>query len=185
MAGENIEPPLPVEESARRTRTYRYADAARVSREQRSAPGLPYLEGVRDGRYANAPMAYTIGWSLTEVERGRVTLALDPGEHLFNPHVLHGGVFSTLLDSATACAVISTLTEDQACTSLEIKTNFLRAVAPGSGTILCEGRVIHAGRRSAVAEAEVFDGGGKKYARATATFLIYPNPLKHGDAANG
>jgi uncharacterized protein (TIGR00369 family) len=107
-----------------------------------------------------------------------VKLELAPGEHLANPHVVHGGVLATLLDSATACATISTMEEDRICTSLEIKVNYLRAVPLDAPKIFCEGRVIHGGRSAAVAEAEVRDAAGKLYAKATATFIVQPNPLK-------
>ena len=158
------------------SRTYGWADPKQIQREQRTISGVPYFEGVRDGKIANAPWACTVGWNVVEVERGRIKLSLAPQEFHLNPHVVHGGVLGSLLDSATACAVISTMADDQACTSLEIKVNYLRAVTADVPKIFCEGRVLHGGRQSAVAEAEIRDGAGKLYARATATFLVFPKP---------
>jgi uncharacterized protein (TIGR00369 family) len=160
----------------KRQRTYEWLDAKQVQYEQRTIQGVPYFEAIRDGKLAPAPIANTIGWDVVEVERGRIKLALVPQEFLLNPHVLHGGVLSMLLDSATACAVISTMAEDQACTSLEIKVNYIRGVSIDVERIFCEGRVVHGGRQSAVAEAEIRDAAGKLYAKATATFLVFLKP---------
>jgi uncharacterized protein (TIGR00369 family) len=170
--------PVPVDPSSLRSRTYDYAEARKISLEQRTIQGLEYMQAVRDGRLAGPPISYTIGWTLTAVEKGFVRLELVPGEHLANPHVVHGGVLSTLLDSATACAAISTMDEDTMCTSLGINVSYLRAVPLDLPKIVCEGRVIHGGRSAVVAEAEVKDEAGKLYARATATFIVQPNPMK-------
>jgi uncharacterized protein (TIGR00369 family) len=42
----------------------------------------------------------------------------------------------------------------------------------GSGSLRCEGRVIHGGSRVATAEGKVFDAAGKLCAHATTTCMI-------------
>ena len=57
-------------------------------------------------------------------------------------------------------------------TSLEIKVNYLRAVHASSGPLQALGTVVRAGRRVAVAEAEVRDASGVLVATASSTCLV-------------
>jgi uncharacterized protein (TIGR00369 family) len=54
--------------------------------------------------------------------------------------------------------------------------NFVRAVTNASGELAAEGRVIHAGRRSAVAEGKVLDARGRLCATASTTCLVFDLP---------
>ena len=75
----------------------------------RPGSGLAMLEAVRDGRIPLPPIAATVGFDLDLVEEGRAVFSLEPAEHHYNPiGSVHGGVFATLLDSATGCAVHGT-----------------------------------------------------------------------------
>jgi uncharacterized protein (TIGR00369 family) len=54
----------------------------------------------------DVPTRLATGANIADVDPGRVTFNLDVGEHLYNPiGSVHGGVFSTLLDSAMGCAL--------------------------------------------------------------------------------
>jgi uncharacterized protein (TIGR00369 family) len=59
-----------------------------------------------------------------------------------------------------------------AYTTLEIKVNYVRAVTDATGEVTAEGRLVHGGRRSAVAEATLTDAAGKLYATASTTCLV-------------
>ena len=75
-------------------------------------------------------------------------------EFHYNPlGSVHGGVIATLLDTAAACAVHSTLPAGVGYTSLDLTTKFLRPVSVASGLLRCEGTVISRGRRTALAQA--------------------------------
>ena len=100
-------------------------------------------------------------------------MALTPGEHLYNPvGVVQGGILTVLLDAVMGCAVASTLPAGDGYTTLEIKTNFLRAVTVETGRITAEGKTIHVGGRIATAEGRVTDKDGKLVAHGTTTCLI-------------
>ncbi len=166
--------------SASRTYTWPEPDEA-----QAALRGLASLEAIRDGLAPGAPIMYTLGWTVTAAERGRVELCLEPQRFHLNPHRVHGGVIATLLDSATACAVISTLSDNETSTTLELKTNFLRAVSLELDAVRCIGTVVHRGSRVAVSEATLLDPAGKPLARASATSLIMgrnPEPDAHNEA---
>jgi len=115
-----------------------------------------------------------MGFRLVEVEPGRATFAAEPAEFHYNPiGVVHGGLAATLIDSATGCAVQSTLEPGLAYTTLEVKVNFARAITRDTGRVVCEGTVIHRGRRIATAEARlVAEASGKLHAHGTATCLL-------------
>jgi uncharacterized protein (TIGR00369 family) len=82
-------------------------------------------------------------------------------------------VFATLLDSATGCAVHSTLPVGVGYTSLDLDVKFLRGMSATTGRVTCEGRVVHRGRRVAHAEASITDASGKLLATATSACLVF------------
>jgi uncharacterized protein (TIGR00369 family) len=98
--------------------------------------------------------------------------SVDPAEYHYNPNgLVHGGLLATVLDSALGCAVQATLPRGVRYATLELKVNYLRPVLRDTGTLRCEARVVHAGRRTALAEGRVADAGGRLYAHGTATCL--------------
>jgi uncharacterized protein (TIGR00369 family) len=139
--------------------------------------GIDLVRGLRDGTVPPPPAASLIGFSVAEVEEGRVVMRLAPAEYHYNPlGTMHGGILATLLDSVMGCAVHSTLPQGRGYTSLEIKVNYVRAVTNDSGELSAEGKIVHAGRRSAVAEARVVDANGRLCATASTTCLVFDLP---------
>jgi uncharacterized protein (TIGR00369 family) len=147
--------------------------ASRLGRE----PGLEMLQAVREGRLPAPPIAATLGFDLDMVEDGRAVFSLEPAEHHYNPiGSVHGGVFATLLDSATGCAVHSTLPAGVGYTSVDLNVKFLRGMSASTGRVTCEGRVVHRGRRLVLAEAAITDGAGRLLATATSSCLLVDLP---------
>jgi len=140
-----------------------------------SQTGLAFLQGVIDGRLPAPPIAETLGFQLVTVERGRAIFEGVPEHRHYNPiGVVHGGFAMTLLDSALGCSVHTMLDKGEAYTTLEIKVNLVRPLTKDTGLIRSEGRVLHRGRTMATAEGEIKDAGGKLYAHATTTCMIFP-----------
>lgn len=77
-------------------------------------------------------------------------------------------IFS-LVDIAMGLACSSAHGFDQQSVTVECKINYLRAVADGE--VLCIAKVIHAGRRTLVVEADVMQGD-KLVAKAQGTFAV-------------
>ena len=87
--------------------------------------------------------------------------------------MVHGGLALTLLDSVMGCAVHTTLPAGVGYGTLELSVNLVRGITPATGPVLCEGTVIHAGRRTATAEARLTaEDGGALLAHAKTTCLI-------------
>jgi uncharacterized protein (TIGR00369 family) len=166
-----------------RSRTVRWTDPGPTAQAGLAMSGLDYLCAIRDGRLPQPPISALIGFTFETVEPGRVVMALEPGEHHYNPlGIVHGGVAATVLDSVVGCAVHSTLPAGTGFTTLEIKINYLRAMTADTGTVRAEGRLIHGGRRTAVAEGRIVDEAGRLYATASTTCLILP-PTPQKDTA--
>lgn len=156
-----------------RTRRFSWSDPLVGARAARAMSGREYLESMIRGEHAPPPVMSLMDIGLDEIDAGRIVFSLDPAEFHYNPiGSVHGGVLSTLCDSAMGCAVHSLLPAGVGYTTLELKVNFVRPLGVGSGRVRCEGRVIHLGARTATAEASVLDVAGKLYAHATTTCLI-------------
>jgi uncharacterized protein (TIGR00369 family) len=135
--------------------------------------GLETIKAIFEGRLPPPPIAELMGFRGVEVELGRAVFEFEPGPQHYNPiGSVHGGVAMTLLDSAMGCAIHSMLDAGVRYTTLEVKTNFVRAMTVDTGPVRCEGVVLHSGSRVATAEGKVLDGDGKLLAHGTTTCLI-------------
>jgi uncharacterized protein (TIGR00369 family) len=70
------------------------------------------------------------------------------------------------------CAVQTRKPAGGGYTTLEAKTNLVRAVTGETGTLRAIGKVVHLGKRIATAEARLEDREGKLYAHATTTCIV-------------
>ena len=161
----------------RRTRTVTWSDPTATALAGRGRPGLEFLRQMRDGAVPPPPIVSLMGIGLADVEEGFVAMTLPAAEYLYNPiGVVHGGALATLLDSVMGCAVHSTLPAGRGYTTLEIKVNYVRGLTEAVGEVRGEGRVVHAGRQTAVAEAKAVDATGRIYATASTTCLVFDLP---------
>lgn len=160
------------------TRTVTWNDQAPALQALRTMSGIAHLKAMQSGELPSPPFMALIGMELIDVNEGYVVFSAEPAEYHHNPlGTVHGGVVATLLDSAMACAVQSLLPAGTGYTTLEIKANYLRPITDTTGTITCEGTIIHLGRRIATAEARVTDATGKLYASGTTTCLLLQGEL--------
>ncbi|GGU49941.1 thioesterase [Pseudomonas laurentiana] len=111
-----------------------------------------------------------LGCRLQRLDKGVAEVALSLQEHLRNrAGKLHGGALFSLVDIAMGLACSSAHGFDQQSVTLECKINYLRAVSEGE--VLCIARVLHAGRRTLVVDADVLQGD-KLVAKAQGTFSV-------------
>jgi uncharacterized protein (TIGR00369 family) len=161
-----------------RSRTYTWADPVQVLHDVGHLSGREVLAAMAAGDIPPPPIAATLDVASFEVTDEGVAVTVRAQEFHYNPAgVVHGGVVATLLDTAAACAVHATLDAGQASTSLDLTTKFVRPMTVDSGLVRCEGRVVHRGGRTAVAEATLVDEAGRLLALATSTlFLVSARP---------
>ena len=164
-----------------RTRTHIWDDPTTTADAARGMSGLELLEAVSRGDLPAPPIMSTLGFEGFEVGPGWARFSLTPAEHHYNPiGSVHGGVAATLLDSALACAVHSSLAAGTGYTTLDLRVTFVRPLTATTGPVRCEGRVIHVGSRVASAEGRITDAEGRLYAHGSATCLVMGTPATNG-----
>ena len=136
--------------------------------------GLGQLQAMVTGEMPHPPIMDTLGMTDLRAERGRVVVEMPAAGFHYNPlGGVHGGVISTMLDTAAGCAVHSTMAVGEFYTSLDLTVKFLRPVTIESGLLTCEGTVIQRGRRTALAQAQLSDEAGRLVAHATSSCMIF------------
>ncbi|MER7168703.1 PaaI family thioesterase [Micromonospora sp. NPDC000207] len=158
-----------------RSRTFSWSDPTAHAHHLGRRSGLETLQAMIDGEIAAPPVIHLIGMSRMEARQGWVAVELVPQEFHYNPlGTVHGGVVSTLLDTAAACAVHTTLPAGVGYTSVDLNVKFLRPVTIASGLLRCEATILQQGRRTALAEARLTDSRSRLVAHATSTCLTFP-----------
>jgi uncharacterized protein (TIGR00369 family) len=156
-----------------RTITVEWSDPAALAAAGRAMAGIDFLRAIRDGKLPAPPIARVLGFSLVEVEPGHAVFEVVPGEHHYNPiGVVHGGLAMTLLDSAMGCCVQTRMPAGSGYTTLEAKTNLVRAITEKTGKLRAIGKLVHLGSRVATAEGRLEDAVGKLYAHASTTCIV-------------
>ena len=140
---------------------------------RRAISGLEFFRQMMAGTISPPPMVSLLGLRLVEVGEGRVVFVGTAHEEFYNGMgVAHGGWAATLLDTALGCAVNAAQPAGRSFTTLELKINYTRPLRREVGEVRCEAVVIHAGNRTAIAEARVVDATGKIYAHGTTTCIL-------------
>jgi len=157
-----------------RQRTITWEDPHIGSRDADGISGLDYLKAIRDGSGHPPPVAHLIGYRLVEVDYGLAVFELEPAEFHYNPFAtVHGGILSTLLDSAMTAAVMTTLDAGTACTTVEIKVNFIRPATAQTPTLRCEARPIHIGKRLATVQGWIRDRENVLHGHGVSTCAVF------------
>lgn len=135
---------------------------------------LEGLQALYSGRFWGL-----VGIETVAAEKGLVTnRILLRDEHLNYNHVVHGGVISSLVDSAAGGAVRTTRSPEE-ITARPHATSDLHVayLSPVTGTeLVAEARVIKAGRTAIFTEVDVRDDRGKTVAKGMVTFVIGAGP---------
>jgi uncharacterized protein (TIGR00369 family) len=159
--------------SQTRNRAYGWEDQSATIAASATHDGLAILQAIGRKELPLPPALRTLDINPVEAEPGRVTFTLVPSEFHLNPFgLVHGGVIAALVDTAMGCAVHSLLPVGAGYVTSELNVRFLRATGLASGTLLCRGEVIRAGRRSMVVEARVSDDSGREVAVGGCTCLV-------------
>ena len=103
----------------------------------------------------------TLGYRNAGWEPGRITIEWDASEEycfLFGEsYVVHGGMVSTLLDTAMGGACWTLMSEAEDFLTADLRTEFHRSARPG--TLRAEGHVVQRNRRVVFCAAELYQDG--------------------------
>jgi len=121
-----------------------------------------------------SPYFQLLSMKLIHFEIGRSLMEIDLGtKHLQPFGMVHGGVFSSIIDAATFWSVYPEAPEDMGMTSVDLKLNYL---APAnSGKLIARGHRIKFGRTLGLGAAEITDESGKILAHGTSTLMVLPD----------
>ncbi len=156
-----------------RYRVVTWQDPAALHRAAHELTGLELLHRIAGHQLPPPPVADLLGFEPTFVSPGLVVFAYEPREEHYNAlGTVHGGIVTTILDTAMSCAVHSELESGVAYATVELKTSFVRPVTLATGPLRAEGRVVHQGSRIATAEAKLLDVAGTLYATSSSTAMI-------------
>jgi uncharacterized protein (TIGR00369 family) len=113
-----------------------------------------------------------LGLTLLETGEGTATVEMKATEDMANhAGFVHGGMISTLADSAMGRSVRTLKPAVVRAMSFDLKLSFISAAKIGE-TLRATGRVVHAGRRTVVTECRVDGPDGKLVATASGTFAV-------------
>jgi uncharacterized protein (TIGR00369 family) len=113
-----------------------------------------------------------LGMRLVDTGEGTAVVSMTTTEDMANHSgFVHGGMISTLADSAMGRSVRTLKPAVIRAMSFDLKLNFINAAKVGED-LRATGHVIHAGRRTVVAECRVEGADGRLVATASATFAV-------------
>ena len=120
--------------------------------------------------FASVPYAKFLGLELGEMKPGEANLHLEVRDELRqNQGVVHGGAVASLIDTASAFAVVTQLEPNERVTTTDLTIHYLRPVT--AGRLTATARTVRAGRRLFVLSVEVIDDQQKLVATAVTTYI--------------
>src|SRR6267142_2867206 len=104
--------------------------------------------------FASVPYAKLLGLELGEMKPGEASLHLDVRDELRqNQGVVHGGAVASLIDTASAFAVVTRLEPGERVTTTDLTIHYLRPIT--SGRLTATARIVRGGRRLFVLSVQV------------------------------
>ena len=123
-------------------------------------------------------MSAHFGIRIVSADKDKVVGEIDADDrHLNNNGIVHGGALMAFADDLGGTT--AGLNIDRAVsstTTIESKSNFLRASPPGKLTGIAV--PLHVGRRTIVVQTQIFGADGKLAAMVTQTQLVIPRTPK-------
>ena len=119
------------------------------------------------------PFTKSLGLQITSAEKDRIVAELTVRKELCTTgKIMHGGAIMATADSLGAIAAYMNIPEGaKATTTIESKTNFMRA-APLNSRVIAETTPLHVGRRTSVWQTTLRNDAGKTIAVVTQSQMV-------------
>lgn len=128
------------------------------------------IEKIKDN-FNSQSYCKLLGIEVINIGEGIARLSLQFNQNQLNQDgVVHGGIITSLADSAAAVALLSITGLGGKISSIELKINFLRPVK--TGDLFAEAKIIHKGSRTSVVDVDIRTKEEKLVAKCLLTFLI-------------
>ncbi|MCY1277750.1 hypothetical protein D9M68_148450 [compost metagenome] len=134
---------------------------------------MEFFDRIGNGELPHPPIGELLDFVPLEWASGRFVFQGTPDARHYNPlGSVHGGYAATLLDSCMGCAIHTQLKPGQGYTTTDLRISYIRALRAGIGPVRAEGRIVHVGRSTALAEGRLYDVDDRLYAVGSTTCLI-------------
>ena len=118
-----------------------------------------------------APYFQLLGIKVVELAEGYARLTVPVIERMNSVlGALHGGVLSSLADSAVAMALFTMIEPREKPVTVELNINYLRPVQGDEA--IAEARIVSRGRTIAVGDVDITDKSGRLVAKSRATYVV-------------
>ncbi|UUY07674.1 PaaI family thioesterase [Pseudomonas sp. J452] len=132
-----------------------------------------FFAQIGSGELPSPPFGHLVDFVPLEWSSGYFVFQGTPDTRHYNPlGSVHGGYAATLLDSCMGCAIHTLLQPGQGYTTTDLRVSFVRALRGDVGPVRAEGRIVHLGRSTALAEGRIYDVDDRLYAVGSTTCLI-------------
>ena len=113
----------------------------------------PRWDRVR-AAFGRVAYARFLGLELCETGNGQTAICLDVRDDLKQNHgVVHGGAIASLIDTASAFAILAEIEENEKVTTTDLTIQYLRRVT--AGRMVAEATIVRAGRSRFVVRVDV------------------------------
>ena len=130
----------------------------------------------------NCPYFSLLSMDIVSLELGSSVLKIEVQEKHLQPYgMVHGGVYSSMIDAACFWACYTEIEEPLGLTTVEMKLNYLAPAS--SGIFIAEGKVVKTGKTLCLSEATIADQEEKLLAHGTATMMVLQSLEIKGQAA--
>ena len=120
---------------------------------------------------------------VTELGVGYSKVVAEISRKHMNPFgALHGGVYSSVIDTAAYWSAYCDLPEDQGLVSIDLKVDYLAPVL--DQIVIVKGKRVKAGKTIYLAEAQMFTDNGKLVAHGTSKLMTINNKQTMGEVVD-
>ena len=108
--------------------------------------------------FSSVAYARFLGLELCETDDGQTAICLDVRDDLKQNHgVVHGGAIASLIDTASAFAILAVIEQNEKVTTTDLTIHYLSPVR--SGRMVAQAKMVRAGRRRFVVRVDVQNAG--------------------------
>ena len=149
-----------------------------------STNGIDIQRAWQQGRLARTPLSNLLKAELHSVDAGSIVLAMPASPWFCNTGgAFYGGALALFADYAVHGAVQTTTPSAMSWATLDLRIRFVRPIIPDGRPLLARARVVHRGRRLAVAWVEIVTADQKVAALADASAMLLQRMPWHIRAA--
>jgi uncharacterized protein (TIGR00369 family) len=129
------------------------------------------------------PFFIHMSMRVTELDIGRSKVVANINKNHMNPFGgLHGGVFSSVLDTAAYWSAYCDLNENQGLVTIDLKVDLLAPVL--DKIVIVTGKRIKSGRTLFLTEAQMLNEAGKVLAHGTSKLMVTQNKQTMNDVVD-